>query len=109
MTRTLLAAFIAAFVAAAPLGAADAVNTLTDKEKADGWKLLFDGQTTKGWHGYNQTSVPEVGGQGRRADESREDHGYRLGRGIRELRPAVRLEARPEWQQRGLLSRHRVT
>ena len=59
MTRTLLAAFIAAFVAAAPLGAADAVNTLTDKEKADGWKLLFDGQTTKGWHGYNQTSVPE--------------------------------------------------
>ena len=59
MTRTMLAAFIAAFVAAAPLGAADAMNTLTDKEKADGWKLLFDGQTTKGWHGYNQTSVPE--------------------------------------------------
>ena len=46
MPRTLLAAFIDAFVAAAPLGAADAVNTLTDKEKADGWKLLFDGQTT---------------------------------------------------------------
>lgn len=25
------------------------LNALTDKEKADGWKLLFDGYTTKGW------------------------------------------------------------
>jgi hypothetical protein len=25
------------------------LNTLTDKEKEDGWKLLFDGRTTKGW------------------------------------------------------------
>lgn len=24
-------------------------NSLTDKEKQDGWILLFDGQTTKGW------------------------------------------------------------
>lgn len=29
------------------LPAAD--NALTDKEKSDGWVLLFDGQTTKGW------------------------------------------------------------
>jgi 3-keto-disaccharide hydrolase len=59
MTRTMLAAFIAALAAAAPIGAADAPNTLTDKERADGWKLLFDGQTTAGWHGYKQKGMPE--------------------------------------------------
>ena len=48
MSRTILAAFIAMLAAAAPIGAADAPNTLTDKEKADGWKLLFDGKTTSG-------------------------------------------------------------
>lgn len=26
-----------------------AANTLTDREKADGWVLLFDGRTTSGW------------------------------------------------------------
>ncbi len=33
-------------------------NHLTQREERDGWKLLFDGQTTNGWKGYNQ---PEVG------------------------------------------------
>jgi hypothetical protein len=33
-------------------------NTLTDTEKAQGWKLLFDGATTKGWRGYRQKGVP---------------------------------------------------
>lgn len=31
-------------------------NTLTDAQKADGWQLLFDGTTTKGWHVYNKKS-----------------------------------------------------
>ena len=43
------------------------VNTLTDKEKADGWKLLFDGKTTKGWHKYRGK---EVGDQWKAADGS---------------------------------------
>jgi len=34
-------------------------NTLTDSEKADGWKLLFDGETHDGWNKYNvQDSFP---------------------------------------------------
>jgi hypothetical protein len=31
---------------------AQADNTLTEQQKADGWKLLFDGQTTNGWRFY---------------------------------------------------------
>lgn len=33
-------------------------NTLTEAEKAEGWMLLFDGQSTEGWRGYNQDSLP---------------------------------------------------
>jgi hypothetical protein len=33
-------------------------NTLTDAEKAAGWRLLFDGQTTNGWRGYRSQSMP---------------------------------------------------
>lgn len=30
-------------------------NTLTAQEKAQGWRLLFDGKTLKGWHSYLQS------------------------------------------------------
>jgi len=33
-------------------------NRLTAMEKNSGWKLLFDGKTTHGWHGYGR---PEAG------------------------------------------------
>lgn len=37
---------------------AGAPNTLTAKEKADGWMLLFDGKTTDNWRGYRKDSIP---------------------------------------------------
>ncbi len=36
---------------------AAAGNTLTDKEKREGWQLLFDGQTTSGWHSYGKQTA----------------------------------------------------
>ena len=36
---------------------AQAPNTLSKKEKRQGWKLLFDGKTTTGWHTYLQDTV----------------------------------------------------
>src|SRR5439155_1285897 len=39
---------------ASPCGDA---NVLTEKEKAAGWELLFDGKSLSGWHGYNGQST----------------------------------------------------
>ena len=38
--------------------AAEPANQLTPQEKADGWKLLFDGTTTHGWHSFKKKSFP---------------------------------------------------
>ena len=35
-----------------------APNTLTDAERAEGWTLLFDGQSLDGWRGIGTDSVP---------------------------------------------------
>jgi len=43
----------------AELDKSAAPNTLTDKEKENGWQLLFDGKTFDGWHGYNLKNVPD--------------------------------------------------
>jgi hypothetical protein len=43
-----------------PAGSGEqAPNTLTDQEKANGWKLLFDGRTTDGWRGYRSKAMPD--------------------------------------------------
>jgi len=36
-------------------------NQLTSQEKADGWKLLFDGKTGHGWHTFKKQSFPTNG------------------------------------------------
>ena len=36
-----------------------APNTLDKAEEKNGWKLLFDGQRTNGWHGYNLKDLPD--------------------------------------------------
>ncbi len=33
-------------------------NTVTEREKADGWKLLWDGKTTDGWHSPKSEAFP---------------------------------------------------
>jgi len=37
----------------------ETVNVLTEKQKQQGWQLLFDGKTGAGWHGYNQQGIPD--------------------------------------------------
>lgn len=36
-------------------------NTLTDAERDAGWRLLFDGESTNGWRGYNRGEFPDTG------------------------------------------------
>ena len=43
--------------APAAVSPCEGMNVLTDAEKAAGWKLLFDGKSKSGWHGYNGQSV----------------------------------------------------
>lgn len=57
MTQLLLFtyAFVPSFCLAGPDEAKP--NTLTDKEKSAGWKLLFDGKSLDGWHNFKKDDV----------------------------------------------------
>jgi hypothetical protein len=52
--------FCAALFTTAGSMAADA-NTLTSEERTVGWKLLFDGRTLSGWHGFQKSKPPTKG------------------------------------------------
>jgi len=57
LTHSLIVAFAAlGFVFSSFTVANEQNNVLSKKEKAEGWKLLFDGQSTAGWHLYNGSS-----------------------------------------------------
>src|SRR6185436_17852033 len=62
LSQTGMRRFLACgFLFATFAGAQSASNTLTAKEAQDGWILLFDGKTLKGWQG-RATSVPNTTG-----------------------------------------------
>lgn len=43
------------------LGQSNPDNTLSAREQAAGWKLLFDGKSTQGWRGFKSQGFPKQG------------------------------------------------
>jgi hypothetical protein len=60
MLRALFAivGVVAALGAVSAWAKDEAPNRLTAAEKKAGWRLLFDGKTTKGWRGYQKEEMP---------------------------------------------------
>ena len=42
---------------ASPKPGSNNLNTLTKAQVKDGWQLLFDGVSTRGWHTFNKTTI----------------------------------------------------
>lgn len=58
ITRRMALALAAATCAFAGLAGAQSPNQLTATERAEGWRLLFDGTSLAGWRGLGYDSVP---------------------------------------------------
>ncbi|MBV6458867.1 MAG: hypothetical protein HONBIEJF_02006 [Fimbriimonadaceae bacterium] len=59
LQTTLLLSSIGLVLAASPLE--QVANRLTERERADGWRLLWDGATTAGWRGARLETFPTRG------------------------------------------------
>jgi hypothetical protein len=60
MFKSILLSVLVATVAAFA-GDEAGLNELTAKEKQEGWKLLFDGKSTKGWRSFKKQTFPQKG------------------------------------------------
>jgi hypothetical protein len=62
MKKLILGAFMASAILGASAVKAQQLNTLSAKEKKQGWVLLFDGTSTKGWHTYLKSTASPAWG-----------------------------------------------
>jgi len=56
-TLSLLTSFVGSMATAQEASSEVELNAISSEEAAQGWKLLFDGKTTKGWHNYRKDTV----------------------------------------------------
>jgi hypothetical protein len=54
--RVICAAVLVALMSS--FAGASAQNALTEQERAEGWRRLFDGRTTEGWRGFRRDAMP---------------------------------------------------
>jgi hypothetical protein len=57
----ILKPIVLVLVLASVMSARTGLNELSPAEAETGWKLLFDGKTTKGWRGFKKPAFPERG------------------------------------------------
>ncbi|MCC6288042.1 MAG: DUF1080 domain-containing protein [Chitinophagaceae bacterium] len=60
MKKIILSGFALSVLALSNVNAQTKDNELSATEKKAGWKLLFDGATTNGWHSYGKTALGEA-------------------------------------------------